>query len=33
MPGQPAAAALPHATGDHYLADRWLADYAFLLLI
>ncbi|HEX9066780.1 MAG TPA: DUF2891 domain-containing protein [Streptosporangiaceae bacterium] len=27
-----AQAALPHATGDHYMVDHWLAAYAVLLL-
>jgi len=27
-----AGAALPHATGDHYMVDHWLAAYAVQLL-
>ena len=27
-----AAAALPHAAGDDYMVDHWLAAYAVLLL-
>jgi hypothetical protein len=27
-----ADAALPHVTGDHYMAEHWLAPYAVLLV-
>jgi len=27
-----ADAALPHAVGDHYMVEHWLAAYAVLLL-
>jgi hypothetical protein len=31
-PARHAAAALPHAVGDDYMVDHWLAAYAVLLL-